>query len=61
MEKLMLGWVSNMSTVTQLVSGGTEPALRPDSRIPTLPSLGHKLTDSQRIRPCKLLLALVRN
>lgn len=61
MEKPMLEKVSNVSTVTQLVSGGTEPTLRPDSRIPTLSSLGHKLTDSQRIRPSKLLLALIGN
>lgn len=55
----MLGKVSDVPTVTQLVSGGTEPAPRPDSRIPTLSGLGHKLADSLRIRPSKLLLAHV--
>lgn len=41
--KPMLGKVSDMLTVTQLGRVGTDPVLRPDSRIPTLSSFGHKL------------------
>lgn len=39
-----------MPIIMYLVSGGTHPAPRPDSRIPTLSSLSHKIPDSQRIR-----------
>lgn len=42
-EKPVLGKVSDMLTVTQQVRVGTDPVPKPDSRIPTLSSFGHKL------------------
>lgn len=55
----MLSKVSGLPTTAQLVSGGTVPVPRPDSRIPTLSGLSHRLADFQRIMPSILLLAHV--
>lgn len=43
----MLSKVSGLPTTAQLVVGGTVPVPRPDSRIPTLSGLSHRLADFQ--------------